>query len=150
MRKRLAAAILALGALSGCIVHDRYDRRASGPSGPPLAREEVERMAAAGVAESVILEAAEKQGVKKLNADDIVALKKAGASETLIQAAIQAERQEPEVVVIDPPVYRHYDYWHYDYYYPYYWHYPSFGFSYHYHRHRHRSGGSSGRFGVGW
>lgn len=138
--------LLAL-ALSGCIVHG-HGSRPDYPPGSPLTRAEVERLAAAGISEEIVLSEIERRGVTHLAAEDLVALKKAGASEALIQKAIESERKEPEVAYVEDSPYYYHGYYPYPSYYPYYW-YPSFGFGYTYHRY-HRSGGSGFRFGVGW
>jgi hypothetical protein len=123
--------------LSGCFYETR-DRRATAPPAPPLSRDEVERMAAAGVSEPVMIEVIEQRGAKALSADDIVALKTAGASDAAISKMQATERKEPEIVYVDSPVYYHY-------YYGPYWAYPWWGFSYSY-------WGRRGGFGfrAGW
>ncbi len=142
---RKAALVLALAGLGGCIVHDHAPAQA--PPGPPLTRSEAERLAAAGVSEPVMVELIEKRGARPLTADDLVALKKAGASDTVVQKMIAAETKAPDVVVVQDPAYYSYPYHPYYYpYYPYYWG-PawgfSFGYSYHhsYSHHHHRSPG---------
>ncbi len=122
---RLAVLLLASLALGGCIVYDRNPVEA--PPGPPVTRDEAERLAAAGISEPVIVELVEKRGARPLTADDLVALKKAGASDTVVQKMIAAESREPEVVVVRDPDY---------YYYPpsyYYWG-PTWGFGFGYTR----------------
>ena len=119
--------MLALGvALLGGCFYERYDRHVMGPPGPPpVTRDEMERMAAAGVSDPVMLEVVEQRGARPLTADDIVAIKKAGASDAVIAKMQATVRKEPEVVYVEQPVvYR-------SYYYGPYW-YPSFGFSYTY------------------
>jgi len=122
MKKLLPICVLAL---SGCI-YERYDARRAGPVTPPLTRDEAERLAAAGVAEPTMVEILEQRGAKALSADDIVAIKKAGASDAVIQKMIATERKDPpEVVYVEHP--GHYR----PYYYGPYW-YPSWGFGYSY------------------
>jgi hypothetical protein len=129
---KYAAMVLALG-LGGCIVHERAPAEA--PPGPPVTRDEAERLSAAGVSEPVLVELIEKRGARPLTADDLVALKAAGASDTVVQKMIAAESREPDVVVVREPAYY--------YYYPYgysYWG-PawglSFGYGFYYHSHSH-------------
>ncbi len=113
-------------ALSGCVYRaHRVNREAAQP--PPVMREEVERMMAAGISEGVLIDLVDRRGAAHLSSEDLVALKKAGASETLLAKMIASERKEPPptavVVVEEEPVHVHY---HCDHYYPY----PFFGFSY--------------------
>jgi hypothetical protein len=123
MRNMMLALGLAL--LGGCF-YETYDRRAIlPPVPPPVTRDEMERMAAAGVSETVMLEVVDQRGARPLSADDIVAIKTAGASDAVIAKMQATVRKEPEVVYVEQPVvYR-------SYYYGPYW-YPSFGFSYGY------------------
>ena len=115
---------IGLALLAGCF-YETYERRLPPPMPPPVTRDETERMAAAGVSEATMLELVEQRGAKPLSADDIVAIKKAGASDAVI-AKMQANvRQEPEVVYVEAPVvYRSY------YYGPYGYPYWGFGYSY--------------------
>jgi hypothetical protein len=95
------------------------------------------------VSEGVLGENVENRGVEPLDADAVAALKKAGASDALLQKMIQGERKPPppeEAVYASPyPYYYGYD--------PYYPAYATFGFgfgysSYHHHPHHshyHRS-----------
>ncbi len=120
MKKLLPICILAL---SGCI-YERYDDRRAAPGAPPLTRDEAERLAAAGVAEPTMVEIIEQRGARALTADDIVAIKKAGASDAVIQKMIATERKDPpEIIYVEQPVYYR------PYYYGPYW-YPSWGFGY--------------------
>ena len=74
---------------------------------PPLAREEVERLAAAGVSDRVILELVDRRGAIALDADDMVALKEAGANDVVLSRMISNEREELTTVAWDSPeVYR--------------------------------------------
>jgi hypothetical protein len=137
--KALACAALAL---AGCYT-EVYREPAAVPAGPPLTREEVERLAAAGVSEAVILELVEQRGARPLSADDIVALKKAGASDAVVQKMIARETKQPEVVYVERPVYYR-SYYYYDPWWPHSWYCgPGIGFSYHYYWWRPRAG-----FGV--
>jgi hypothetical protein len=118
-----------LALVSGCY-YEGYERHVGlAPVPPPLTHEEVERMAAAGVSEATLLELVDLRGARALSVDDIVAIKKAGASDAVI-AKMQANvRKEPEVIYVESPlVYR-------SYYYGPYW-YPTWGFGYSYWGHR--------------
>ena len=127
---------LVLLALGGCVVYDRAPVRR--PDDPPLGRDEALRLVSAGVSEAVLLELVDRRGVEPLDADAIAALKKAGASDTVLQKMIQGVRKPPppeETAVAGP-------YPYYIGYYPYYPAYASFGFgfgysSYHHHHHHH-------------
>jgi hypothetical protein len=121
--KKMSAILLAL--LSGCYF-EGYDRHAAlAPMPPPVTRDEAERMAAAGVSEATMLELVGQRGARALSADDIVAIKKAGASDAVIAKMQTTVRKEPEVVYVEEPVvYR-------SYYYGPYW-YPTWGFGYTY------------------
>jgi hypothetical protein len=114
--------VLALAALSGCY-YPSYAVRKVTPSEPPVSREEAERLASAGVSEPVVTELIEKRGAATLTPDDLVALKKAGVSDALVQKMIASERKETAQVIVD-------DYYYYapGYYgYPYYPYYPYYG-----------------------
>jgi hypothetical protein len=130
---------LGLALLSGCVYETGYERRViTGPMAPPVAPGEVIRMEAAGVSEPVILDVLSVRGARPLTADDIVAIKTAGGSDTVISKMQNTIRQEPEVVYVEQPVvYRSYAYGPY-------W-YPSWGFGY-------SSWGHRGGWGVrvGW
>lgn len=137
--------VLAL-VLSGCVY---YPARARGPvpEGPPLARADLERLAAAGISDGVVTELLDRRGAAKLSADDVVALKKAGASDAVVQKALSSERQEPEPVAVAEPVhYYYYSCWPSCWWGPprWYW-YPSFGLGYYWWGRRTRVG-----IGVGW
>jgi hypothetical protein len=131
---------ICLAALSGCFI-ESYDRRViSGPVDPPVTRDEAERLAAAGVSEPALIELIEQRGARPLSADDIVAIKKAGASDAVIAKMQNTIREEPRVVYVEQPAY----YYPSSYYYGPYW-YPRWGFSYSYWGRRHVSG-----VRVGW
>ena len=121
--------VLALAALSGCY-YPSYAVRRVAPSDPPVSREEAERLAAAGVSEPVITELIDKRGAATLTPDDLVALKKAGVSDTLVQKMIASERKETPQVMVDDYAYYAPGYYGY----PYYPYYPYYG----------------GSWGVGW
>lgn len=105
----LLAVALALPACAHRPLHD------SAYSGAPVPRDEMERLAAAGVSEPVLIELVEKRGALALKADDLVALKTAGTPDAVVQKMIALERKEPEVRVVERV---HYYYPPYD---PWYW-----------------------------
>ena len=117
MRKSLC--VLLLAGLAGCYVPAYAVRRVVAPADPPLSREEVERLASAGVSEPVLLELVEKRGSVRLAPDDLVALKKAGVGDPVVQKMIASERQQPAQVAVDEyyvsPSYYYYDYPYYHY-----------------------------------
>lgn len=113
---------LLLLTVSGC-VYPAYTVRRPLPTEPPVSREEIERLSNAGVSEPVMFDLIEKRGAAPLSPDDLVALKKAQVSDTVVQKAIASERKIVERVIID-------DYAYPGYYYPYY--------------------GASFGYGVGW
>ena len=124
------ASLLALG---GCVIHVPPPVEPV-PSGPPVTRNEAERLGAAGISEPVIVELVERRGAAPLTADDLVALKKAGVPDSAVQKMIALERKEPdprdieELYYYPPP--RYYEPYPYDFYL-----YPSFSFGYsHFHR----------------
>lgn len=84
--------------LPACARHQLHD---SGYLGSPVARDEMERLAAAGVSEPVLIELVEKRGALALKADDLVALKKAGTPDSVVQKMIALERKEPEVQIVE-------------------------------------------------
>jgi hypothetical protein len=104
---RIAAAALVLLA-AGCasrVVEPPF-------AGAPVARDEMERLAAAGISEAVQVELVEQRGALPLTADDLVALKKAGVSDAVLQRMMALERKEPEVRYVDEV--RYYDRYYYD------------------------------------
>ncbi|HLY11866.1 MAG TPA: hypothetical protein VKW04_21375 [Planctomycetota bacterium] len=117
---------LLLVASSGC-TYSAYTIRRPLPSEPPLTREEIERMSAAGLSEPVMIELLERRGALALTPDDLVALKHAGAPDSVVQKAIASERKVVERVVVED--YSAYPYYGYPYY-PYYG--ASFGFGWGY------------------
>jgi hypothetical protein len=62
-------------------------------------------MVSVGVSEPVMMELVEKRGAMPLTADDLVALKKAGASDVLIQHMIASEKKAPDPSTLPPPGY---------------------------------------------
>jgi hypothetical protein len=118
--------VLLLAGLSGCY-YQGYAVRRVGPAEPPLSREEVERLATAGVSEPVVAEMIEKRGAVALSTDDLVELKKAGVSDGLVQKMIASERKQTAQVVVDDYYYAYPSSYYYGYpYYPYY-SYPYYG-----------------------
>jgi hypothetical protein len=97
MKKMLCVLLLAT---SGCY-YQGYAVRRVVPAEPPLTREEVERLSAAGVSEPLIVEMVEKRGAVPLTPDDLVALKKAGTTDPVVQKMIATERKQPEMAVVD-------------------------------------------------
>ena len=71
MKKRWL--ILALAGMTGCY-YPAYTVRRSTPVDPPVSKEEIERLASAGVSEGVMTELVEKRGAATLSTDDLVAL----------------------------------------------------------------------------
>ena len=127
MRKMLCVLLMAM---TGCY-YQGYAVRKVVNADPPLSKEEVERLASAGVSDPVLLEMVEKRGSAPLSPDDLVALKKAGVSDPVVQKMISSERKEPSRVVVEDYYYPAYS--GYPYYYPYYpYYYPavSFGVGY--------------------
>ena len=116
--------VLLLAGLSGCY-YQGYAVRRVGPAEPPLSREEVERLATAGVSEPVVVEMIEKRGAVALSADDLVELKKAGVSDGLVQKMIASERKQTAQVVVDDYYYAYPSSYYYGY--PYYPYYPYYG-----------------------
>ncbi len=114
--KRLAAAAALLCA--GCWVplYPDDDLRPPPPRrvdyGDPLTRAETEKLLKAGVSDAVIIEKAKRSGAAKLSADDIVALKQAGASDDLVQQLIVNERAASRAVYApSTTTYAYYDSW---------------------------------------
>jgi hypothetical protein len=129
--------LLGVLALGGCF-YGGYRDDAVLPAGPPVARDEIERLAAAGISEPVIVELLEKRGARPFSADDLVALKTAGVTDGVVQKALSVEVKQPETIVVEQPVsYSHYHSGWYD---PWYYHRPYLGFGFGYSR-WHRSSG---------
>ena len=128
--------------MAGCIIH-RHQPRAGSPDGPPMTKTDLERLAAAGVSDTVTVELLERRGAVKLSPDDVVAVKKAGASDAAVQKALTSERQEPPLAMAEEPVYYYHHYYPYYWWYPHWYWYPTFSFGYHrWSRH--------GRVGIGF
>ncbi len=133
--------LLVLAGAAGCVHRYPVVRHHD----PPLTQGEAGRLAAAGVGEPVMIELVEKRGALKLSADDIVEIKKAGASDGVIQKMIALERKEPErarTVEYDTVYYYQRPY------------YPWWGPSYYYYSggYYHSHGGHRSGFGMqfGW
>lgn len=100
-----------------------------------VTKEDVKKLLAAGVDEKTILAYVERnRPVAKVSADDVIELKKAGASDRVIEALLSpapARQEKREVVVVRPEVYSYgwYDPWAY-----YRWHYGYPRYSWHYYR----------------
>jgi hypothetical protein len=116
MKKLLCLLLLAA---AGC-TYPAYTVRKPIPAEPPVSKEEIERMSNAGISEPVMVELIDKRGAQPLSTDDLVALKKAGAPDPVVQKAIASERKVVEQVVVT------------DYYYPYAGYYPYYGASFSY------------------
>ena len=123
MKKTLCLLILAT---TGCYIPAHTVRRAY-PTDPPITREEAERLSSAGVSEAVMLDLIGKRGSVSLTPDDLVALKKAGTPDSVVQKMIASERKAPEVAGVEDGGYP-YSYYYYDY--PYYRPYFSYGFGF--------------------
>src|SRR6185503_20372441 len=122
MKKMLCLLVLAT---TGCYIPAHTVRRAY-PTDPPITREEAERLSSAGVSEGVMMELIGKRGAAPLTPDDLVALKKAGTPDSVVQKMIASERKQQEVAVIEsdyPSSYYYYDY-------PYYRPWFSYGFGF--------------------
>lgn len=106
--------VLAFAGLAGCY-YPAYTIRRTGPVDPPVAKEEIERLAAAGVSEAVMTELVEKRGAAPLSTDDLVALKKSNVPDPVVQKMIANKREvvhrlEVEEVYEAPASYYYYDY----------------------------------------
>jgi hypothetical protein len=108
--------ILALASLAGCY-YPAYTVRRSAPVDPPVSKEEVERLASAGVSEGVMTELVEKRGAAALSTDDLVALKKSGVPDAVVQKMIANKREAASNAVVEE-VYPYPNSYYYDY--PYY------------------------------
>ncbi len=132
--KNAAALLLLIPA--GCYYSGRPAQPLS--SGPPIARDEVERLSAAGVSEPILVELVEKRGARKLTADDIVALKKAGTSDAVVQKMIALESRQPDMVYVDEPYYTYRSYGYNPWTWGPYWSLGYYGSWGHHHHHSHR------------
>ena len=65
---------------------------------PPLHPHEIVQLANAGISETIIEELAARRGVRPLDADDLVAIKKSGIKDDLLKELIQNERHDPPVL----------------------------------------------------
>ena len=139
MKKRVFGVLAVLGiALAGCVLPPRPIYRAQAPR-PPISTEDVVKLIRAGISEPVILEKLKSEGIVAApSSDDLVALKKEGASDRVIEAMLAARVGPP--VAAEPPIVAYpyssswslyYDgpWWGYPYgFYPWRWH---FGFRHH-------------------
>jgi hypothetical protein len=99
MKNLVAVSILAL---AGCY-YEPYGVAYGVRAVPlPVTRAEVEGMARAGVSEPAMVDVIEKRGAAPLTADDIVAVKKAGASDVVIAKMQATERRDPGPIDLDP------------------------------------------------
>lgn len=129
---------LLLLTVAGCTYP--YTVRRPLPTDPPLSREEIQRMSTAGVSDGVVYELLDKRGAASLTPDDLVALKEAGTSDTLVQKAIASEKKIVEPVIIE-------NYYYYGY--PYYGTSFAFGVGYGYGYYGHHHGGYYPRGSMG-
>ena len=132
--------LVLLAATAGC-TYPAYTVRKPINSDPPISREEIERMSSAGIAEPVMIEMIEKRGADALTTDDVVALKKAGAPDPVVQKALSNEKKVVERVYVDN--------YYYGYPYPYYYgpaYSASFYFGYPYYYHHGYYGGYYGGY----
>lgn len=107
MKKTLFAVLAAvLGAtLAGCVLPPRPIYQAPVP-GPPtrsaMTTEDVLKLTRAGISEAVVLEKLKSDGIAAApSADDLIALKKEGAGDRVIEAVLAALLVPP--VTADPP-----------------------------------------------
>jgi hypothetical protein len=96
--------VLAVAA-AGCIPPPYERRVVVRDPGPPVAREELERLAGAGISDPVIAEVVERRGAQRLAADDLVALKRAGLGDALLEKIVAAEQPDPPRRVVEVPLY---------------------------------------------
>lgn len=115
MKKML---FLALASLGACVAPP-YEYEPLGPAHPPLHAREITRLAAAGISTEVIQELIDARGVRPLDADDLVSIKKAGYDDDMIRKMIAAERPDvPAVQILDfgyPSLYGGYSSYSYSY-----------------------------------
>lgn len=130
------------------------------PAPPPLGLDEVTRLADAGISDPVILGEIKSRGMSaRPTSDQLVALKKEGVSDAVLQAMNEAPLRPDREVFVEsawPAPYPYYYYYpYYPGYYPYYWPWygaPYWGFYYHYpyysypYGHAHVYGGSVHRY----
>jgi hypothetical protein len=145
MTTRLLALTATIAFLSGCAVPYyprgpiRGEEAAQRPAVHPISMEDVSRLAKAGISDDIIIAKIRNDGVTaRPTTDQIVALKKEGVSDRVIEAVVSAQvapsaESHPAAVVryeAEPaydlwwhydPWWRH-DYWWYGWPYPY-WHY---------------------------
>ncbi len=105
MKKPLILALCA-SLLGGCVA---YERRSYEPGLDPVGRDEAVSMTRAGYTDAVILERIRKDGVEsRPSADDVVSMKEAGVSSSVLNAMLEAPvtvprpAREHTTVVYDP------------------------------------------------
>jgi hypothetical protein len=111
--------VWALAGLAGCY-YPAYTVRRSSPVDPPVSKEEIERLASAGVSDGVMTELVEKRGAATLSTDDLVALKKSGVPDAVVQKMIANKREVASTTMVEevyeyPREYYYYDYPYYGY-----------------------------------
>ena len=95
MRASMVLALAAACGLAGCTTYETYETYPD-----PVTREQLIAMVKARVPDSAIVEQIERQGLaSRPTADDLVALKNAGASDGLLQAAVSAPVNEEHVLI---------------------------------------------------
>ena len=109
-----------------------------------VTKEDLRKLLDAGVSDQTIIEYIRSNGpAEPLSVEDVTDLKKAGASDSILRAMLEASRTSEAMTPSHPPAdrsttttyysYPSYSYSSYDpYYYPYYSYYPSLSFSYSY------------------
>lgn len=106
MKKILFGIVAVLGvALVGCLLPPQPIYRAQVPGPPPrpaMTTGDVLNLTRAGISEAVILEKLNSDGIAAApSADDLIALKKEGAGDRVIEAVLAARIGPP--VVAEPP-----------------------------------------------
>jgi len=157
MQTLLRTLIPALLFLSACTTEPAV-RVHLRPNPPPLGVDVVTRLAAAGISDPVIVDEIKTRGMSdRPTSDEIVALKKEGLSDAVLQAMNEAPLRSDHELIVEstgpPPCPYSYPYYPYSYY-PYYWPwYGAFywGWYYHYpyyypYGHSHVYGGSVHRY----
>ncbi len=142
--------------LSGCTAEPAV-RVHVRPNPPPLSVDVVTRLADAGISDPVIVDEIKNRGMSaRPTSDQIVALKKDGVSDAVLQAMNEAPLRSDHDVIVESlgPYPYPYPYYPYYYPYPYYWPWyggPYWGVYYHYpyyypYGHSHGYGGSVHRY----
>ncbi len=144
MKKILFGVLAILGvALAGCLLPPRPIYRAQVPGPPPrpaLTTQDVLKLIRAGISESVILENLRSDGIAAVpSSDDLIALKKEGAGDRVIETMLAARIGPPVVAETPIAVYPYSSSWNWYYDGPWEWSYPysfypwgwHFGFRHH-------------------